>query len=276
MRVPAVRLWQDEERRRAKLRKAIFPDLPSNTFIFANFNQHYKIDPVIFATWLRILEQVPQSVLWLLRFPAAGEENLMRTARTWAGKETASRIRFTDVANKDAHIRRCRVADLFLDTVECSAHTVAADVLWAGTPIVTWPEYRYKMCSRVGASVAYATGFGSQMVVSSVEEYEERAISLASSLRHHTTSRGQVRGKDEGELVNLRRSLYLNRDHMPLFDTERWTRNLEKGLREVWKRWVGGTEFQESEEWKASTGPEKESGCIWIEDNDPITVRLYE
>ena len=72
----------------------------------------------IFAAWLRILELCPRSILWLLRFPAAGEEHLIRTAKAWAGDEIASRVHFTDVATKQDHVQRCRVADLFLDTLE--------------------------------------------------------------------------------------------------------------------------------------------------------------
>ena len=72
----------------------------------------------IFATWLRILARVPRSILWLLRFPSAGEAHLIQTAHAWAGSEVASRIRFTDVTAKDHHVYRCRVPDLFLDTSE--------------------------------------------------------------------------------------------------------------------------------------------------------------
>ena len=39
------------------------------------------------------------------------------------------------------------------------------DVLWGGCPIVTLPLER--MASRVAASLCYATGLGSEMVVSS-------------------------------------------------------------------------------------------------------------
>ena len=73
---------------------------------------------IIFWTWLRILSRVQRSILWLLRFPAAGEANILQTATTWAGPEVASRIRFTDVAPKETHITRCSVADLVLDTAE--------------------------------------------------------------------------------------------------------------------------------------------------------------
>ena len=74
----------------------------------------------IFLIWLRVLRRVPRSILWLLRFPGAGEEHLLRSARLWAGEDVASRIRFTDVAKKDWHVFRARAADLFLDTAEAS------------------------------------------------------------------------------------------------------------------------------------------------------------
>ncbi|KAI8995630.1 TPR-like protein [Trametes punicea] len=275
--VPVETLWLDEERRRADARRQLFPDLPQDVIIFANFNQLYKVRRHgIFLVWLRILRKVPRSILWLLRFPGAGEEHLLRSARLWAGEEIASRIRFTDVAKKDWHVFRARVADLFLDTAEAS--TCIAAVLWTGTPILTWPKHKYKMCSRVAASMVNATGFGEQMTVHSAEEYEDRAVELAQSVSyvpHHEPS-GAVLPRGQGELVQLRRNIYLNRDRMPLFDTLRWTRNLEKGLKEAWRRWVEGTQYELSDEWEACEGEEKTSGCIWIRDDDPVDVVRVE
>ncbi|KAF8556202.1 hypothetical protein OG21DRAFT_1437515 [Imleria badia] len=257
-------LWPDELQRRDQLRATIFPDLPKDVIIFANFNQLYKIDPIIFWTWLRILSRVQRSILWLLRFPATGEANLLQTATTWAGPEVASRIRFTDVAPKEIHIARCSVADLVLDTAECSAHTIAADVLWSGTPIIAclWPSHRHKMASRVSASLAYATGLGKQMVVHSREEYEERAVALASA---HYAERLSFGGSiSEGsELLNLRRSLFLTRETMPLFDTRRWVKNLEKGFIAAWKRWVDGSQFR--------VGYDDE-GAVVVKDDDDTFV----
>lgn len=138
---------------------------------------------------------------------------------------------------------------------------------------MTWPRYPHKMASRVGASIACATGYGDQMVVDSAEEYEERAVFLATSDHMSNASEASALGGTEthgaGALLELRRNLFLNRDRMALFDTERWTRNLEKGLWEAWRRWVEGTEFEGSDEWEACEGPEKESGCIWIQDDEP-------
>ncbi|KAF8527916.1 glycosyl transferase family 41-domain-containing protein [Hysterangium stoloniferum] len=267
-------LWRQEERTRSSTRQGVFPQLDRDTFIFANFNQLYKIDPSIFASWLRILDRVPNSILWLLRFPPAGEEHLIRTAQLWAGSDVASRVMFTDVSSKDEHLRRARVADLVLDTVECNAHTIAADVLWAGTPIITWPKYKSKMCSRVAASIANATGYGSHMVVDSLEEYEARAIRYAQSLSYVVHQEGDTtEQRGQGELIDLRRNLYLRREDMPLFDTRRWTRNLEKGLSEAWRRWVAGTCFvldhnaEKIDEFEECDDSEKESQSIWVKED---------
>ncbi|KAI0793500.1 glycosyl transferase family 41-domain-containing protein [Abortiporus biennis] len=265
VKTPVNVLWEKERRFRLKKRIAVFHDLPQDYFIFANFNQVIilLLSQEIFLTWLRILTAVPRSILWLLRFPIAGEEHILRTARQWAGENVASRIRFTDVANKEEHIARGHAVDLFLDTLECNAHTIATDILWSGTPILTWPKHKYKMSSRVAASIVNATGFGDQMIVNSLAEYEERAISF-------TTEVGRNR------LDNLRRNLFLNRDHMPLFDTRRWTRNIEKAFSEAWRRWVEGTQYELSDEWEQCTGLEKESGCIWVQDDEPVEIVRYE
>lgn len=181
---PVEQLWASEELKRYTMRRELFPTLPDDYVIFADFNQLYKCDPMLFKLWLRILKRVPKSILWLLRFPAAGEHHLLREARKYAGDEVAARVIFTDVAPKHIHIHRGRIADLFLDTTECNAHTTAADILWSATPVLTWPRHLHKMCSRVAASIVHATGFGEEMTVQSEEEYEERAVQLAESVKY--------------------------------------------------------------------------------------------
>ncbi|KXS10170.1 glycosyltransferase family 41 protein [Gonapodya prolifera JEL478] len=408
--------WRKEELRRLRMRAEVFPKVPEDTVIFANFNQLYKIDPMIFRTWCNILRRVPNSILWLLRFPPAGEHHLKQKAREYAGEEVAQRVVFTDVASKHVHIHRGRIADLFLDTPECNAHTTAADILWSGTPLVTFPKYEFKMCSRVAASIAYGTGLwpdaelpgmmeelvairrvedstwpsiwaeasrfadekskivtgtsavndkdhwaemdglrqirggksgryerlrnpahvGHLMVCTSYQEYEDRAVQFGSGVRwewkaigswknprpdgtepeikeeassasnlgvipKQSSSNGKELGRGKltlstevlrtpaaahthnvvhalglgfstsfftpagpsthskilspffpsnatpthifaprGPLVRLRRRLFLTRDVMPLFDTGKWVRDLEKGILECWARWERG------------------------------------
>ncbi|KAK3947983.1 glycosyl transferase family 41-domain-containing protein [Pseudoneurospora amorphoporcata] len=266
--------WEEEQRRRWNMRKMLFPNLPDDRIILGNFNQLYKIDPTTFRTWLRILAGVPKAVLWLLRFPELGENNLRRTAKLWAGDEVASRIIFTDVAPKQQHIARARVCDLFLDTPECNAHTTAADVLWSSTPLLTLPRYEYKMCSRMAASILKGAlpkneagrQAADDLIAGGEYEYENRAIKLANGLTYelvvdgfpmsgnngaggasagggdggHDDYRASYYGKPVGRLAELRKLLWESKWTCALFDTRRWVRDLENAYDMAWQRWVDG------------------------------------
>ncbi|KAJ6168792.1 hypothetical protein N7497_001635 [Penicillium chrysogenum] len=237
--------WEEEQARRWRMRKELFPKLSDDTIILGNFNQLYKVEPTTFRTWLRILARIPNAVLWLLRFPDTGEQNLRDIAKAWAGEETASRIIFTDVAPKNTHIARAKILDLFLDTPECNAHTTATDVLWSGTPLLTLPRYKYKMCSRMASSILSSALPSSEagqrareeLIASSDEDYENKAIRLCLDLQY-SGHEGYARGR----LTDIRQMLFRDRYKNKLFDTARWVRDLETAYEAVWAQWVNGEE----------------------------------
>ena len=147
--------------------------LPDSAVVFCNFNQLYKIDPETLENWVTILKAVPNGVLWLLRFPATGEPNVMAMASKLG--LLPGRIIFSPVAPKEEHVRRGRLADLCLDTPLCNGHTTGMDVLWAGTPVLTLPLDT--LASRVAGSQLHALGFP-ELVASSREDYVQKAIRL--------------------------------------------------------------------------------------------------
>lgn len=185
-------------------------------------------------------------MLWLLRFPETGEQNLRDIAKAWAGEETASRIIFTDVAPKNTHIARAKVLDLFLDTPECNAHTTATDVLWSGTPLLTLPRYKYKMCSRMASSILSSALPGNEaglrardeLIASSDDDYENKAIRLCMDLHYIPDGNGRAIGR----LADMRQMLFLQRHTNKLFDTARWVRDLEDAYEAVWAQWLNGEE----------------------------------
>ncbi|THH17005.1 hypothetical protein EW146_g3727 [Bondarzewia mesenterica] len=167
-------------------------------------------------------KEVPQQRPLAAPFPSRRRGN-NSCGRQNSGLETqiaARTLRFDNV--KEEHIARGHVTDMFLDAIECNAHTIAAEYvlsfIWLYDMLISM--YTYKMCSRVGASVVRTTGFGNQMIMNSLEEYEDRAVSLAGSVRYsgERTSTGSVT-KGHGELINLRRNLFLDRYNVSLFDT---------------------------------------------------------
>ncbi|CAF0783061.1 unnamed protein product [Adineta steineri] len=192
--------------------------LPEDAIVYCNFNQLYKIDPTTMRCWCNILKRVPKSVLWLLRFPIAGEENLIQTA-TFYGIES-SRLIFSNVAPKEEHVRRGQLADVCLDTPLCNGHTTGMDVLWAGTPMISLPLET--LASRVGASLLHTLGCP-ELVAESYDDYENIAVRL---------------GNDSMYLKSIRAKVWSRRLTSPLFDTTLYTQHIEEIFIKMWNRYT--------------------------------------
>ena len=195
--------------------------LPPHAFLFCCFNQLYKLEPRTFRCWCAVLKAVPNSALWLLRFPALAEPNI----RAAAAKEGvgAERIIFTEVADKAAYVGRSSLADLFLDTPMCNGHTTGCDLLWAGVPVLT--HQMETMCSRVAGSLNAAAGLAAELNAPDMAAYVRTAVGY---------------GTDRYSLLALRRKLWAARTSSALFDTRLWTREWEAALRAVWERHARG------------------------------------
>ncbi|MBC2666823.1 tetratricopeptide repeat protein [Novosphingobium flavum] len=187
--------------------------LPETGFVFCSFNNNFKIMPDVFAAWMRLLQQVEGSVLWLRKGQAEAMDNLKAAAA--AQGVDPGRLVFAGFADLADHNARHRLADLFLDTFPYGAHTTANDALWAGLPVLTRAGQCYH--SRVAASLLHAIGLP-ELVTASVEEYEAMALTLA---------------RDPARLADLTARLRANRDTTPLFDMPRWVADIEKAYSEM-------------------------------------------
>jgi len=194
--------------------------LPEQGFVFCGFNQIQKLEPVMFSVWMRILERTPGSVLWLYANDREARERLRATAT--ARGVSGERLIFAEHLPKPQHLERHRLADLFLDTRLCNAHTTASDALWAGLPVLTCIGETFP--ARVAASLLHAVGMP-ELITHSLEEYEELAVRLATQ---------------PNELAALREKLAYNRLRTPLFDTERFARHLERAYEMMWERHAQG------------------------------------
>ncbi|KAA3670561.1 protein O-GlcNAc transferase, partial [Paragonimus westermani] len=196
--------------------------LPEEATVFCNFNQLYKIDPSTMHMWVEILKSVPNSVLWLLRFPAAGEAGVLAAATEMGLKHIQRRIIFSNVAPKEEHVRRGQVADVCLDTPLCNGHTTGMDVLWAGCPVVTLPLET--LASRVAASQLHTLGCP-ELVATSQEDY----IRIASKL-----------GNDREYLQAMRAKVWKARESSQLFNCRSYASDLEKLYARMWQQYESG------------------------------------
>jgi protein O-GlcNAc transferase len=194
--------------------------LPEDGFVFASFNNSYKITPQVFDVWMRLLSQLPGSVLWQLEAEPDAAENLRREAQA-RGVDPA-RLIFAPPLELATHLARQPLADLFLDTLPVNAHTTASDALWAGLPVLTCAGETF--ISRVAGSLLTTIGLP-ELITTSLPEYEALALALA---------------RDPARLGALRQKLAANRQTSPLFDIARFTRNLEGAYLQMQARRLAG------------------------------------
>ncbi|MCA3238673.1 MAG: tetratricopeptide repeat protein [Curvibacter sp.] len=176
--------------------------------VYASFNNSYKITPQVFDIWMRVLKQVPQSVLMLyVPFDDVGV-NLQREAMDRGVSQ--DRIVLVGKLPHEKYLARFRVADLMLDTLLYNAGTTASDALWAGLPVLTCPGHSF--ASRMGGSILHAAGL-SDLVASDFAEYERLAVEL---------------GRDPAQLKRLRERLDSQHGRSVLFDAAAFTTSLEQ------------------------------------------------
>ena len=187
--------------------------LPENKFIFACFNNSYKITPSIFKRWMNILKKCETSILWLLQDIELGRQNLWKEAEI-EGVDKARIIFAGRVPLKD-HLKRLKFIDLFLDTFPYNAHTTASETIRAGVPILTLKGKSFP--SRVASSILTNVGL-ENLIVSNLDDYETKAISLAQNYK---------------EIENLKNHLAQEKNLNKLFDSKVFTKDLEKVYKKI-------------------------------------------
>lgn len=217
--LPGCYQVNDRMRERAATPTRREAGLPEDAFVFADFNQPYKITEAMFAVWMRILAACPGSVLWLLDHNPEATQRLREHA---AGHGIDPlRLAFSPKAPVPQHVARIVLADLVLDTFPVNGHTTTSDALWAGVPELAVVGRSF--ISRVAGSLLHAAGLP-ELACRSLDEYEASAIALYR----------------DADLLRSFRARLERRESLPLFDTPAWVNAFERGLRQAWERHSNG------------------------------------
>lgn len=198
--------------------------LPADGFVFAAFNNVYKITPHFFEAWMRLLAALPGSVLWLLSDNEDARRNLRAQAAALGGDPL--RLVFARRVPLAKHLARHAHAGLLLDNLPYNAHTTTSDALWMGVPVVTCMGQAF--AGRVAASLLHAVGLP-ELVTQSLPEYEALALRLAS---------------DAQALQRLRNHLLAVRRTAALFDAANFTTHLETAFVHMHHQWQQGLPAQ--------------------------------
>lgn len=191
--------------------------LPPDALVLCCFSTTYKIKPEIFDIWMRILQQLPASVLWLVGPDTPTRQRLQQEARNRG--VNPDRLVFTERASYAEYLANYQHADMFLDTIPYNALATACDALWCGVPVVTMRGRAY--VSRGAASMLKTAGLQT-LITDTLQEYEERILWLA---------------RQPEKRRQIREQLLAARDHnSPLFDMPRYTRHLERAFQHMHQR----------------------------------------
>ena len=194
--------------------------IPKDAFVFCSFNGLQKLNLPTFNLWMRILREVPGSVLWLLGESISVNDRLIRLANEWG--VNSERLVFARQVPNPVHLARYPLADLFLDSLPYGAHTTAADSMWMGLPLVTIAGGSFP--ARVCASLMRAAGIG-ELIAIDQDDYFNKAVSLA---------------RDLAMLQEYRKRLLINRGTSILFDTPLLMSHLENLYNDMWEDFMNG------------------------------------
>jgi len=181
--------------------------LPEDAFVYCSFNNTFKFTAEVFDAWMRILQQVPGSVLWLLADNDTARENMLRQADAHGVKR--ERLLFAPRVSPQEYLARFALADLMLDTFPYNAGTTASDALWMGTPMVTLAGRSY--ISRMAGSLLTAVGLP-DLITETLADYEKLAVAI---------------GRQPLRAASYRRYLENEGRRSPLFDVPQIVRDIE-------------------------------------------------
>jgi len=194
--------------------------LPHAGVIYCCFNNSAKLSPATFDLWMRVLREVPRSILWLFAEHPNAQGNLRKEAQA-RGIDPQRLVFAPAFAAKfgyAGYLQRLALADVFLDTLPFNAGTTASDALWAGVPVVTRSGEAF--AARMAGSLLRAIGMP-ELITNTPEDYVALAVRL---------------GSEPEFLAATKATLAANRATQPLFDTERFRRHIEAAYLAMWER----------------------------------------
>jgi predicted O-linked N-acetylglucosamine transferase (SPINDLY family) len=183
-------------------------NLPEDAFVFCSFNQCFKLHPALWDDWCRILSNTGNSVLWLAPMNSTACDNLRREAAQ--RRIDPERLVFAQWHALPEHQARLPLADLALDTWPYNSGTTASDVLRAGVPLLTVNGDTF--AGRMAASLLRNLGLD-ELIAKDRMAYIDLATALAA---------------DKARLHTLKTTLAARLPNSPLFDPQRFSRDLER------------------------------------------------
>jgi protein O-GlcNAc transferase len=191
---------------------APLPATHQRSVTFGSLSHLGKLSPATLATWSRLLHDVPDSRLLLVRDPLHDHRIRARFMQCFTDSGIApDRIDLRgwpqDMGNR---LAAYHALDIALDPFPFNGMTTTCDALHMGVPVIALAGKIH--VARMGVSVLNNVGLADLCLAHSEADYVEKAARLAA---------------DRTALADLRRALRPRMERSPLMDGPRFTRHLE-------------------------------------------------
>ena len=196
------------------------PHTKNGYITFGCFNNFIKVNPGVLETWVKILHKVPNSKLFLKSHLFKDEVSLKTVQSFFVQNEiTTDRIILEPFdKNRDDYLPKYNQIDIALDPFPVGGSTTTNDLLFMGVPLIA--QQGKRMSQRISAAMLSLVGCD-ELIADSVEDYIEKAVSLANN-------------PDQIDLYkNTLRKKYLN---SPQADSKSFTKDFIKACQELLSR----------------------------------------
>ncbi|WP_235189770.1 tetratricopeptide repeat protein [Methylotenera sp. L2L1] len=193
------------------------PALTNDYITFASFQTLAKAGDDVLALWAAVMLALPNAKLrWQCKSFGDADVTADMVARFAKLGVSADRLTLLGSVSREAYFVAHHEVDVILDTFPYPGGTTTCEALWMGVPTLTLAGD--SLIARQGASMLSAAGLA-DWVAKTKDEYLDKALSLCSDLN---------------QLANLRAGLRAQALASPLFDAERFAKNMETALWEMW------------------------------------------
>jgi protein O-GlcNAc transferase len=192
---------------------------------FGSFNTCTKWSEESLALWASVLAAVPESRLLLKARDLAKPQIVERVHERFAalGLDTGRLILKGWEPTRASHFAVYDSVDIAVDTYPYTGATTTCEALCGGVPVVTLEGPTH--ASRMGASILRAAGLA-EWIADSPSRYAAKCAALAADL---------------DALESTRRGLRERVFSSAVMDGARFTADLEREYREMWRAWCAST-----------------------------------
>ena len=187
---------------------------------FGSLNNVDKITPAVVRLWSAILRRVPEARLVLKNMGMDDPAVVSRLHEEFARHGVAAaRIELQGWSAARDALAEYGLLDIALDTFPYNGGLTTCEALWMGVPVITCPGETF--AARHGVGHLSNVGL-TEMIAETLDDYVERAVTLADDLPRLAALRGGLRGRVAAS---------------PLCDGKRFADNLTGVLRGAWRQW---------------------------------------